>query len=131
MESGGTSTAPRRRCCPDTSASLRALAIRDEARLKASKLEDEGLYVDELKELLGTAEERRQPGRGDGACSSMTKGALATHPHDVRNTLNRHRAELFNDLVHLRNLLFSATVATGLVDLPVLGLAVVTRWNGA
>ena len=111
----------------DTPASLRALAIRDEARLTASKLEDEGLYVDELKELLGTAEERRQPGHTANVLAKLDDDSERWLPilTSARNTLNRHRLELFNDLVHLRNLLFAATVATGLVIYAVLGLAVV------
>ena len=99
----------------DTAASLRALAIRDESRLAASKLEAESLYVDELKELLGTAQERR---RSDHAAKVIEKLEAERERWlpilvDVRNTLNRHRLELFNDLLHLRNLLFAATVATG------------------
>ena len=111
----------------DSPASLRALAIRDEARLTASKLENEGLYVEELRELLGTAEDRRQPGHAAKVLETLEGERERWLPilTDIRNTLNRHRLELFNDLVHLRNLLFAATVATGLVIYTVLGLAVV------
>jgi hypothetical protein len=111
----------------DDAASLRALAIRDEVRLGASKLDNEGLYLDELKELLGTAEERREPGHAAKVIERLESQRERWLPilTDVRNTLNRHRAELFNDLVHLRNLLFAATVATGIVIYIVLGLAVV------
>ena len=110
----------------DTPGSLRALAIRDEARLIASKLEN-GLYVDELQELLGTAEQRREPDHAAVVIAKLDDERERWLPilTDVRNTLNRHRLELFNDLVHLRNLLFAAMVATGLVVYTVLGLAVV------
>jgi hypothetical protein len=111
----------------DDAPTLRALAIRDEARLSASKLENEGLYADELRELLGTAEERREPGHTAKVLAKLQSERARWLPilTDVRNTLNRHRVELFNDLVHLRNLLFAATVATGVVIYTVLGLAVV------
>ena len=104
----------------DDAASLRALAILgDEARLSASKLENEGLYVEELKELLGTPEERREKGHAEKVLELLESQRERWLPilTDVRNTLNRHRLELFNDLVHLRNLLFAANVATGVVRL--------------
>jgi hypothetical protein len=111
----------------DDNASLRALAIRDEARLSASRLENGGLYVEELKELLGTAEERRETGHAETVLARLEGHRERWLPilTDVRNTLNRHRVQLFNDLVHLRNLLFAANVATGIVVYIVLGLAVV------